>query len=155
MPNINFEDYVNKINSAKISTSTSSTRVGSSVCSFGVVYNKNGKRLSFSKGLATKLDLDDTVDIIPHSAEGVVHIGKNLEGLNGVSTCSLKGEKDESRISYAAGIAEIIANEYGLNFAAHSSYSFQSISFGTYKGNPVAVIRVSPDDAIKHSGESA
>ena len=150
--NNDFNTYVEKMKTTKITTVSSSARVGNSICSFGVVYNKNGKRLSFSKGLATKLGLVDTVDVIPHSAEGVVHLGKDLSGLDGVSTCQLKGDESESRISYAAGMAQIIAEEYGLDFKAHTSYAFQNISFSEYNGLPVATVHICNP---KSDGESA
>lgn len=137
-----FSAYVEKMKKTKITTVSSTARVGNSICSFGVVYNKNGKRLSFSKGLATKLGLEDTVDVIPHSAEGVVHLGKNLSGLDGVSTCQLKGDESESRLSYAAGMAKIIAEEYDLDFKNHSSHSFQNITFSEYNGFPVATVHI-------------
>lgn len=139
-----FSDYINELNKATITKVTSTTRVGNSVCSMGVVYSTtNGKRVTFSKALSAKLELEDTIDVIPHSDAGVVHIGKNLKGLPGVSTCTLKG--DDKKICYDAGLANILATEYGIDFKNHVSHSFQNIAFDVYNEAPMATVTLNKD----------
>ncbi len=139
-----FTDYINKLNNTTISKVASATRVGNSVCSMGVVYStSNGKRVTFSKALSAKLELEDTIDVIPHSDAGVVHIGKNLKGLPGVSTCTLKG--DDKKICYDAGLAHILATEYGVDFDNHVSHSFQDITFDVYNELPMATVVLNKD----------
>lgn len=138
MKNFNLNELLSIAETTNFPQITSATHSGGSVCSFGVVFNKNGKRLSFSKALADKLDLGNTVDLFPIPKRGVLLVAKKLT--KAAVTCSLSGKKDEKRIAYHAGAAEMITNMFQLDFTTHTSYSFQNIEFDESDGIHIAMI---------------
>ena len=61
------------------------------IYSLGVVNSEgNGKRIVFSKALARKLQLEDSVDIVPLKDKGVVLVAKELSSKKAIQ-CKLSG----------------------------------------------------------------
>lgn len=112
---------------------------GHSKPGFGVVFNRNSKRLSFTKGLAEPLGLKETVDIFPLVEEGVILIASRL-ALEGVSSGKVCGEG--KKISYSAPLVEMIVNAFELDYNACSSKSFDNISFEDFDGVKVAAVKI-------------
>ena len=112
---------------------------GHSKPGFGVVFNRNSKRLSFTKGLAEPLGLEETVDIFPLVDEGVVLIASRLD-FEGVSSGKVCGEG--KKISYSAPLVEMIVSAFNLDYSACSSKSFDSISFDEIDGIKVAAVKI-------------
>ena len=137
MKNIN--STLTKAQSLSLPTITSISH-GSSKFSFGIVNSKrNGKRLSFSKALVAKLELEDTVYITPVKEDGVIILAGTR--LFDCYSCDLRG--DDKKISYSSGVVEALTEIFGLTFGKHVSMSFNSIEFDEHEGVPVAIVTLS------------
>ena len=114
---------------------------GSSRFSMGIVNSKNnGKRLTFSKALSSKLGLAETVQMLPIMDEGVLLVAKDLP-VSSASSGSLRG--DEKKICYAASLVELLTSVFRLDFSEHVSRSFNDIQFEEHDGVTVAIIKMS------------
>lgn len=114
--------------------------------SFGLVYNKNGKRLSVSKALAEKLEIKDNMYLCPLFDHCALLIGKNLPD-DKAWHLNLKGS--DKKISYSAEAAETLVRGFNLDYTDVSSKSFTNISFEDFEGSPVAVIKISDKTSAK------
>lgn len=113
--------------------------------SFGIVNSAaNGKRVSFSKALATSLQLEEngTVKIIPVPDLGVIMIGKDLS-VEKTYVCPLKFSK-ERFVSYHSACVAGITESFGLDFKKHVSMSFSRIEIDKdiVNGSPYAIVTV-------------
>lgn len=121
--------------------SITSTSKGNSKFSFGIVNSKtNGKRLSFSKALAEKIDLDKCAYLTPICEDGKVLVAgtKVFDSYE----CSLRG--DDKKLSYNSGVVETLTELFSLDFSKHVSISFSKIDFEEYEGVNIAIITLSP-----------
>ena len=76
---------------------------GSSRFSMGIVNSKNnGKRLTFSKALSSKLGLAETVQMLPIMDEGVLLVAKDLP-VSSASSGSLRGRRKEDLLRCFSG----------------------------------------------------
>ena len=113
--------------------------------SFGIVNSAaNGKRMTFSKALASHLEFkkDETVKIIPVPDLGVIMIGKNLS-LDNTYVCPLKFSK-ERFVSYHSACVTGLTESFKLNFQKHVSMSFDRIELDKdiNNGSPIAIVTV-------------
>lgn len=116
-----------------------SNHEGNSKPAFGVIFSKNGKRLSFTKGLAEALNLNDTVEIFPLVDEGILLISANL-GIEDASSGKICGEG--KKISYSAPLVEMVVTAFSLDYSGCSSKSFDEISFEEIDGVKVAAVKI-------------
>ena len=137
-----------------------SASAGSSGYSFSVVYSKsNSKRLSFSKALVEKLQLEDVVYLVPVPSEKVLLIAKELHHKR-VSNGKLSGEESGKKICYHANLAKLMVDSFELDYTGgKTSYSFGRIDFMDNDGVTVAVVDMTTAKAAatanQKDGESA
>ena len=131
-------------------TSSSSTSM-----SFGVVYHKNGKRITINKKLAEALGLDNRAHIAFIKPEGVIAISKDLSSLTDqYINIDLRDEKDSikggvtgKKIGYSSDAAYGIVHTFELDFTEHSSRNFKTIELDTTTpDSPVAIIKIVETD---------
>ena len=125
------------------------TSNGGSDYSFGVVNSGyNGKRLTFSKALAKKLQLEDNVCLFPMKDDGTLMVAKEFPGIPAdyISSGILKGE--ERKTCYSAGLVQMIVECFGLDYSGgRTSMSFSTISFDTCDGVVIAQINMAKGTA--------
>ena len=120
---------------------TVSARSGNSSLSFGIVNStRNGKRLSFSKGLVHALGLEKNASLLPLSEEGVLMIAKDLP-FNSANSVTLRGD-DGRKVAYAADVIILLTEIFKLDFSQHVSATFDDVSIENYDGTPVAVVSI-------------
>lgn len=133
MANISIKDLINMAEEASVNYATT----GSTKCSFSIVNSTNGKRLSFSKSLSSKLELSDKVHILLIPTEGKILLSN--KALNSKSvTGSLSGK--DKKISYSAQLVSLISKTFKLNFETKTSMSFSNITFDVVDGTTVAAV---------------
>ena len=149
MKNIN--STLTKAQSLSLPTITSISH-GSSKFSFGIVNSKrNGKRLSFSKALVAKLELEDTVYITPVKEDGVIILAGTR--LFESYECNLRG--DDKKLSYNSGVVETLTELFGLDFSQHVSKSFTKIDFDEHEGVPVAIVSLTNPVSTRNTEDNA
>ena len=142
-------DIIKKAQAVSLPSINTTSR-GNGKFSFGVVNSKrNGKRLSFSKALVAKLELEDTVYITPVKEDGVIILAGTR--LFDCYSCDLRG--DDKKISYSSGVVEALTEIFSLDFSKHVSMSFNNIEFDEHECTPVAIITLSPSASAEKSEE--
>lgn len=114
---------------------------GSAPLSFGIVNNKNGRRLSFSKALVKKLHLEDKVELAADPQSDILMIAKTLPLKNKVEAM-LKGEDDDKKICYNANIVAWVTKAFRLDFTEKTSRSFSKMEFLEKDGITIAMIHI-------------
>ena len=112
--------------------------------SFTVVYNKNGKRLTFTKKLAEILGLTDTAHIAFVADAGVVLVAKHIsDDSDKRMELNLKLSKG-IKTAYHAEAAATIVNTFNLDYDnGTTSRTFKNIDIDTTDpNNPIAVIKI-------------
>lgn len=131
---ISIQDLINAAQQSQYSYTVST---GLSKCSFGIVNSINGKRLSFSKALCSKLKLNKTVYLLPVPEKGKLLIsGETLSNKSAVASLS-GGDK---KISYSANLVGMLTDAFELDFSEKTSMSFTDIEFDTLNGIEVGVV---------------
>lgn len=152
------KDYSYLLKKATESAATSLSQCSgtASTYSFGIVNSKrNGKRLTFSKALATALALEDTVELISIPDDGTLLVSKSLSSDIAVK-CSLSGSPGESRICYRTDVVKAIVKDFDLNYDNCTSRSFNMIDIDKSGKAPVAIITIaSPITKDTKTGETA
>ena len=115
---------------------------GASPMSFGIVNNKNGHRLSFSKAMVTKLHLETKVELAADSESGILLIAETLPLKNKVDA-ALKGENGDKKICYNANIVAWVTQVFNLDFSEKTSRSFSKMEFLEKDGITIAMIQIS------------
>ncbi|MBE7051655.1 MAG: hypothetical protein E7395_03705 [Ruminococcaceae bacterium] len=113
---------------------------GNGTPSVSIVYNKNGKRFTISKALATKLALEDECYAYPIIEDGAIYLVKNMVGENGIK---LKLNGDDKKTCYNASFISFIVNEFHLDYSDTTSRSYSKISFENTDGVEIAAINLS------------
>lgn len=121
------------------------TSSGGNDYSFGVVNSGyNGKRLTFSKALVKKLQLEGEVRLFPMRDDGALMVAKEFPGIPAdyISCGILKGE--ERKTCYSAGLVQMIVESFGLDYSGgRTSISFSNITFETCDGVVIAQVDMS------------
>ena len=108
--------------------------------SFGIVNSEaNGKRVSISKSLSKKLELTETLAILPMVEDGIVLLSKELP-FPATSRVSVRGK--EKKIAYSASLVHLLTEAFGLDYSARTSMSFNDIDFDTVDGVTVAIVKI-------------
>ena len=138
-----------------ISQVTAGNTSGSASMSFGVVFHKNGKRITINKKLAKNLGLDSKADLAFVKQDGVIVVSKDLSTLTDqFINIDLKDEKDNikgcvtgKKIGYSSDAAYGIVHTFELDFTERSSRIFKKIEIdNTNPDNPVAIIKIVDTD---------
>ena len=117
---------------------------GSSKMSFGIVHSlTNGKRISFSKLLAQKLELDKCAYIALAPEAGYILISNRPPFENSIECSFSRAENDGKKISYCSAAVHAITDAFALNFKQHVSVSYDDIEVDKLEdGTPVAMVKV-------------
>lgn len=143
MNNFNFDKIINRSTADNISHSAS--RSGNGKYSFGIVCSEqNGKRVSLTTSLASKLNIDDEMFITSYASKGFIVISpKKLNDKSVMYT--VKGA--DKKIAYNSSLVHYLIDTFNLNFEGHVSRSFDNIEFNNDPENPMAmVIFFTPDN---------
>ena len=137
-------NITNILNNAKAHKKVEVTHGGSSVYSFGIVNSEgNGKRLSLSKAMVTKLGIEnvETVYVAISEEDNAVLISESAS-LNYGHECNVK-KSGEKRILYSAGAVKDIVNTFGIPFEGITSRSYNHMEFDVLPDNkPVVCIYI-------------
>lgn len=144
-------NITNILNNSKAHTIIEATHGGSSVYSFGIVNSEgNGKRLSLSKAMVTKLGIEnaETVYVAVSEVDNSVIISESAS-LDHGHKCNVK-KSGEKRILYAAGAVKDIVDTFKIPFDGKTSRSYNHMEFDVLPDNkPVVCVY------IKDLGQSA
>ena len=111
--------------------------------------NGNGKRITLSKALVEKLELDGYVSMMPLQSEGVLMLAKTLP-FDNASTIELNSS--DRRIAYHAGAVKLIVDTFSLDYSGgRTSMSFNDIEFGERDEVVIAIVKI-PTAAMATSG---
>ena len=99
----------------------------------------NGKRVTLSKALVEKLQLEGTVDILPVPSENAVMMGKTLSF---PCTSQIELNSADKRTAYHANAVKVIVEAFGLDYSNKTSMSFNDIEFAEIDGVPIAVVNM-------------
>ena len=110
---------------------------GVSKCSFSIVNNINGKRLSFSKTLSKTIDLADKVYILPVPEQGKLLLA-NAPISTKASIGNVSGK--DKKICYSASLVNVITTAFRLDFSDKTSMSFSDIEYDVINGVNVASV---------------
>lgn len=119
------------------SISRKSTKSGA----ISLVYSKNGIRLSMAKYVVDKLRDPKAVQV--SLSKDSVAIGEYLPNNQNSYTVRKCGEKG---ILYAAKLVEEIIRKFNLDFTGKTSLTYPDVTFTTYNGYPVAVVKITSGD---------
>lgn len=112
-------------------------RSGASNCSMSIVYNVNGKRMSFSKSLATQLGVTNEIYLLPvKEANTLILSAKPIGSKSSVSDVIGEGKK----ICYSAQLCKALVETFELNYDNATSLSFRDITFDSMNGEQVAIV---------------
>lgn len=143
MNNFNFDKIINRSTADNISHSAS--RSGNGKYSFGIVCSEqNGKRVSLTASLASKLNIDSEMFITSYASNGFIVLSSSKLNEQSVKY-TLRGK--EKKTAYNASLVHYLIDTFHLNFEGHVSKSFGNIQFNTDPTNPMAmVIFFAPDN---------
>ena len=99
----------------------------------------NGKRITLSKALRDKLQLSDSISMVPLKKERVLMMAKALPF---ESASNIQLNSSNGRISYNAGAVKLIVDTFGLDYSNRTSMSFSDIEFDTHEGMTVAIVNI-------------
>lgn len=127
----------------------------------GVVYNRNGKRVSVSAALAEALGIEDKMSFIIDAEAGELLISRDFP-YPAALTVTASGKDGEKKIAYSATVAESVVKAFGLDFSSKTSMSFGSITTEVDEatGTPYAVVKITgegvvgggDDDEVQNNG---
>lgn len=143
MNNFNFDKIINRSTADNISHSAS--RSGNGKYSFGIVCSEqNGKRISITASLASRLNIDSEMFITSYASNGFIVLSSSKLNEQSVKY-TVKGK--EKKITYNASLVHYLIDTFNLNFEGHVSKSFDNIEFNNDPKNPMAmVIFFTPDN---------
>ena len=129
------------IQMAEQDTNTAVIRSCASNCSMSIVYNKNGKRISFSKSIVSQLGIVDEIYLLPvKEANTLILAAQSIGSKSSVATLTGDGKK----ICYSAQLCKALVETFALNYEHATSLSFREIKFDTMDGKQVAIVTMDP-----------
>ena len=129
------------IRMAEQDTHTIVIRSGASNCSMSIVYNVNGKRISFSKSLAAQLGITNEIYLLPiKDANTLILSAKPIGRKSSVGTVTGEGKK----ICYSAQLCKALVEIFKLDYDHATSLSFRDISFDIMNDEKVAIVNMMP-----------
>lgn len=126
---------------AKVAEVRQVSATGSSKYSVSVVNSDgNGKRVTLSKALIEKLELEGSVYMLPLAGEGVLLLAKEMSF---PSASKIVLNSKDQRISYNADAVKLLADTFGLDYSKCTSKAFNQIEFEEQDGVTFAVVTMS------------
>ena len=141
--NNNFVTIIN--NTTPDIISHSGSKSGRGKYSVGIVCSEqNGKRISITASLASKLNIDSEMFITSYASNGFIVLSSSKLNEQSVKY-TVKGK--DKKIAYNASLVHYLIDNFHLNFEGHVSRSFDNIEFNNDPENPMAmVIFFTPDN---------
>ena len=135
---VNFEKLFEVAKTAEVQQVSAS---GSGKYSISVVNsNGNGKRITLSKALVEKLDLDGSVSMLPLPGEGVLMVAKELPF---ASASTIELTSSDKRTAYHAGAVKLLVDSFNLDYSGgKTSMSFNDVEFTEHNGETVAIVTI-------------
>ena len=135
---VNFEKLFEAAKTAEVQLVSAS---GSGKYTISVVNsNGNGKRITLSKALVEKLDLDGSVSMLPLQGEGVLMVAKELPF---ASASTIELTSSDGRIAYHAGAVKLLVDTFNLDYSGgKTSMSFNDVEFTEHNGETVAIVTI-------------
>lgn len=118
---------------------------GSNAVSLSIVNNSNGKRLTTSKELTKKLNLTDTLYVVPNTEDNELYLSSEPM-MNISSSGKLSG--NDKKVCYSAGLVSLIVETFRLDYTGKTSMSFNNISFDELEDIPVAIVKIDPEKQV-------
>ncbi len=119
---------------------------GSNAVSLSIVNSdSNGKRLTTSKELTKKLNLTDTLYVVPNVEDNELYLS-SVPMMDISSSGKLSG--NDKKVCYSAGLVSLIVETFRLDYTGKTSMSFNNISFDELDEAPVAVVKIDPEKQI-------
>lgn len=134
----NFEELKNKATLLKNSRLANRNNTERGTYSFGIVNNKNGKRISISKLLAKTLNLTDHVDIVALEEDNIILLGKSLPFDEVKVTCKLSG--DDKKIIYNSQLVHNLSEIFSIDYKGQTSRAFSEISIHADNNTVMAAV---------------
>lgn len=125
---------------------------GSNAVSLSIVNSdSNGKRLTTSKELTKKLNLTDTLYVVPNVEVNELYLS-SVPMMDISSSGKLSGS--DKKVCYSAGLVALIVESFNLDYTGKTSMSFNNISFDELEDMPVAIVKIDPEKQV-NSGNDA
>ena len=132
------KDFSKIFEAAKVAEVRQVSATGSSKFSISIVNSDgNGKRVTLSKALIDKLQLEGSVYMLPLAEENVLLLAKEMP-FPSASKIALTSK--DGRISYNADAVKLIVDTFGLDYSKCTSKSFNQIEFEDQDGITYAVV---------------
>jgi hypothetical protein len=151
MSNFNFADYERKIANKTATAIDSGASVGSGKYSVGIVCSKsNGKRVTLTAALATKLKIKDVMYVTAYREDGIIIFGATA--YNDDST-RITVTGDDKKIAYNSTLVHFLIDTFQLDFSNCVSRSCHDITFNNDPKNPMAVLCFGQGKAMDPAAE--
>lgn len=135
---INFSDYLKAVENKAATAIDGSINTGHGKYSVGIVCSKNnGKRVTLTAALSTKLKLKDALFVTAYAEDGVVFLGNSPLNKSSVKV-TLSGE--DKKIAYNSDLVHFLIKTFNLDFSHCVSRSFTDIVFNDDAEAPMAVL---------------
>ena len=119
----------------------SAKKAGNDILSFGMVNTGgSGKKVSLSRGLCKRLNLDNIAFFSVLPERGIVVIGKDLPG-NKTYQCNFSADSAR-KTCYNASLVNAITFAFKIDFSEHVSKTFYKIDIQENDGTAVAIVKM-------------
>lgn len=109
--------------------------------SMGIVNSKsNGRRITLSKSIADKLQIENELFAMPAEGENKLVITKAKVFPNSVK---LNASGEGKKTIYCGPLVELLTKMFALDFSKNVCKTYSNVSFEEFKGEQVAVISFS------------
>lgn len=134
------KDFNALFEAAKVAEVRQVSATGSGKYSVSVVNSDgNGKRMTLSKALLEKLELEGYVCMLPLAEENILLLAKDMP-FPSASKIELTSKKDP-RIIYNADAVELLVKTFNLDYSnGRTSLSFRQIEFEEHEGVTYAAV---------------
>lgn len=133
---MNITDLINCATSSNNSFTWSNT---TSAYSVSIVNSSNGKRISFSKSLCQKLEVNNEIYLLPYVDRGVIIIS-GVKFSDAAQPCRVTGT--EKKTCYNAELVKKLSEYFKLDFTGITSKSFSDITVEMFDENSVATVKL-------------
>lgn len=116
-------------------------KAGNDVLSFGMVNTGgSGKKVSLSRGLCRKLNIENTAFFSVLPERGIVVIGKDLPG-NKTFQCHFSADSAR-KTCYSASLVNAITSAFKIDFSEHVSRTFYKIDIQESDDTTIAIVKM-------------
>jgi hypothetical protein len=138
MEKFNFSDYEKQIANKSVTTIDAHASIGGGKYSVTIVCSKkNGKRVSLSASLASRLKIDDALYVTAYKDAGVVIIGATAYNQDSTRV-TVTG--DDRKNAYNTVLVHFLIDTFELDFSNCISRSYGDIVFNDDSRNPMGVL---------------